>query len=147
MPNNIVNPFGNPAAQTVATANADAGMWSPNFQVQGNSYIVWGTEGIMGNYIVLSASESQRIEEIDIMQGAGFTAIVVLLMDGVDVDIEVIDDTSITPPPTIAQNPYLLVTPFGTLPMLMVANAANQAPKREGHRNFKFKSYTAITLH
>jgi len=98
----------------------------------------------MGNYIVLSASESQRIEEIDIMQGAGFTAIVVLLMDGNDVDIEVIDDTSITPP-TIAGNPYLLVTPYGTIPMLLVGNSANQAPKREGHRSFKFKSFTAIS--
>ena len=126
------------------TAGNDATLWSPNFQVYGNSYIVWGTEGIMGNYIVLSASESQRIEEIDIMQGAGFTAIVVLLMDGIDVDIEVIDDTSITPP-TIAGTPYLLVTPFGTIPMLLVSTTANQAPKREGHRAFKFKSFTAIT--
>lgn len=121
----------------------DVTTWNPNFEVYGNSYIVWGTENIFGNYIVTSASESQRIEEIDIMQGAGFTAIVVLLMDGHDVEIEVIDDTSITPP-TIAGNPYLLVTPYGTIPMLLVGNKANQAPKREGHRSFTFKSFSAI---
>ena len=126
------------------TAGNDTTTWSPNFQVYGNSYIVWGTEGIFGSYIVLSASESQRIEEIDIMQGSGFTAIVVLLMDGVNVDIEVIDDTSITPP-TIAANPFLIVSPFGSIPMLLVKNDANQAPKREGHRSFQFKSFTAIS--
>jgi hypothetical protein len=113
-------------------------------QVWGNSYIVWGTEGIMGNYIVLSASESQRIEEINISQGAGFTAIVVLLMDGIDVDIEVIDDRFIAPP-TLAENPFMIVSPFGSIPMLMVNNTANQAPKREGHRSFKFKSFVAIS--
>jgi hypothetical protein len=140
MSSNIINP--NPGVNP--TAGLDASTWGPNFQVWGNSYIVWGTEGIMGNYIVLSASESQRIEEINIMQGAGFTAIVVLLMDGVDVDIEVIDDTSIAPP-TLANNPFMIVSPFGSIPMLMVNNTANQAPKREGHRSFKFKSFVAIS--
>lgn len=139
MPSNIVNPNPN----VIPTAGLDQSTWSPNMQVWGNSYIVWGTEGLMGNYIVLSASSSQRIEEIKINQGAGFTAIVVLMMDGIDVDVEVIDDTSQTPP-TIALNPYMIVTPYGAIPMLMVANAANQAPKREGHRTFKFSSFVAI---
>ena len=129
---------------SLPTAGSDATTWSPNFQVWGNSYIVWGTEGIFGSYIVLSASESQRIEEIKINQGAGFTAIVVLLMDGVDVDIEVIDDTSLTPP-TMAGNPFMIVTPYGSIPMLLTSNAANQAPKREGHRTLKFSSFTAIS--
>ena len=136
----------NPNPNSIPTAGGDAGTWSPNMQVWGNSYIVWGTEGVFGNYIVLSASSSQRLEEINISQGAGFTAIVVLLMDGLDVDIQVIDDTSIIPPPTIFNNPFLLVTPYNVsaIPMLLVANAANQAPKREGHRTFKFKSFNAI---
>ncbi len=128
------------------TAGNDVSTWNPNFEVYGNSYIVWGTEGITNNwanYIVTSASESQRIEQIQIMQGAGFTSILILLMDGVDVELEVIDDTSVTPP-TIAGNPYLLVTPYGTIPMALVENKANQAPKREGHRSFTFKSFVAI---
>lgn len=139
MPSNIVNPNPN----VIPTAGLDQSTWSPNMQVWGNSYIVWGTEGLMGNYIVLSASSSQRIEEINISQGAGFTAIVVLLMDGIDVSVEVIDDTSITPP-TIALNPFMIVSPYGSIPMLMVKNESNQAPKREGHRSFAFKSFNAI---
>jgi hypothetical protein len=139
-PSNIVSPNGS----ATTTAGLDASTWAPNMQVWGNSYIVWGTEGIMGNYIVLSASESQRIEEINISQGAGFTAIVVLLMDGIDVDIEVIDDRFIAPP-TLAENPFMIVSPFGSIPMLMVNNTVNQAPKREGHRSFKFKSFVAIS--
>lgn len=117
--------------------------WSPNFEVYGISSIVWGTEGIFNSYIVTSANESQRIEEIDIEQGAGFEAIVILLNKGIDVEITVIDDTSITPP-VIANNPFVLVTPYGTIPMLLVGNKADQARKREGMRTFTFKSFNAI---
>ena len=125
------------------TAGNDISTWSPNFEAYGNTYIVWGTEGIFGSYIVTSANESQRIEEIDIEQGAGFEAIVILLNKGLDVEIEVIDDTSLTPP-TIINNPFTLVTPYGTVPMLMVGNKASQARKREGMRTFTFKSFSAI---
>jgi hypothetical protein len=119
--------------------------WSPNFEAYGNTYIVWGTEGIFGTYIVVSANESQRIEEIDIENGAGFEAVVILLMKGIDVEINVVDDTSIQPP-VIANNPFALVTPYGTVSMLMVANKADQARKREGMRTFTFKSFTAIPV-
>jgi hypothetical protein len=126
------------------TAANDITTWNGNFEAYGNTYIVWGTEGIYGSYIVTSANESQRIEEIDIEQGAGFEAIVILLNKGLDVELEVIDDTSITPP-TIANAPFTLVTPYGTVPMLLVANKATQARKREGMRNFTFKSFNAIS--
>ena len=126
----------NTAANSVTT-------WNGNFEAYGNTYIVWGTEGAFGSYIVTSANESQRIEEIDIEQGAGFEAIVILLNKGIDVEIEVIDDTSITPP-TIASNPVALVTPYGSVNALLVGNKANQARKREGMRTFTLKSFTAI---
>ena len=126
------------------TAGNSIVTWNPNFEAYGNTYIVWGTEGIFGAYIVTTANESQRIEEIDIEQGTGFEAIVILLNKGVDVEIEVVDDTSITPP-TIQNNPFTLVTPYGTIPMLLVGNKANQARKREGMRVFTFKSFNAIT--
>ena len=126
----------NTAAQSAAT-------WSPNFIADGITTIVWGTEGIYTGYIVVSANESQRIEEIDIEQGAGFEAVVILLNKGLDVEIEVIDDTSVNPP-TIANAPFTLVTPYGTVPMLLVANKATQARKREGMRTFTFKSFNAI---
>lgn len=123
----------------------DITTWSPNFQAYGNTFIVWGTEGIFGGYIVVSANESQRIEEIDIENGAGFEAVVILLMKGIDCEINVVDDTSLTPP-VIQNNPFVLVTPYGTLGMLLVANKADQARKREGMRTFTFKSFTAIPV-
>lgn len=125
------------------TAANSAVTWSPNFEAYGITTIVWGTEGIFSSYIVVSANESQRIEEIDIEQGAGFEAIVILLNKGIDVELEVIDDTAITPP-TIASNPFVLVTPYGTTNMLLVGNKASQARKREGMRVFSFRSYNAI---
>ena len=97
----------------------------------------------MGNYVVLSANESQRIENIPIMQGAGFTAILVQLMDGLDVNIDVIDDTNVQPPAFGVS--VQLLTQFGSVPMALTKNEANQAPKREGHRSFTFQSFVAIT--
>lgn len=127
------------------TAANDISLWSPNFEAYGITTIVWGTEGIFSSYIVVSANESQRIEEIDIEQGAGFEAIVILLNKGIDVEIEVIDDTNVVPP-VIANNPFLLTSPYGTnVPMLLVANKASQARKREGMRTFTFKSFNAIS--
>ena len=133
-------------------SSTDAGFWGSNFSVwaggangYGSAMIIWGTEGIMGSFIVLSASESQRIEEINIAQGAGFTAIVVLLMDGLDVNIEVIDDTSLYADLPALGVAVQIITPFGSAPMLLVKNEANQAPKREGHRSFTFKSFSGIT--
>jgi hypothetical protein len=125
------------------TASNDANIWSPYFAAYGNPLIVWGTEGILGSYIVTTASSSQRFEEINIAQGAGFTAILILLMDGITVDIEVVDDTTIIPPSfgTVAT----LVTPFGSMPMALTKNDANQARKREGMRSFTFKSFVAIS--
>lgn len=123
-------------------ANSQA-TWTPNFVVEGITTIVWGTEGIYTGYIVTTANSSSRIEEIDIEQGAGFEAIVILLNKGIDVELEVIDDTTVTPPniTTIVT----LVNPFGTIPMLMVSSKASQARKREGMRTFTFKSFNAIT--
>ena len=126
------------------TAANDISAWSPYFQAYGNTFIVWGTESIFGGYIVTTASESQRIDKIEIEQGAGFEAIVILLNKGINVEIEVVDDTSITPP-TINNNPFLVTTPYGTnTPMLLVENKASQARKREGYRMFTFMSYNAI---
>lgn len=117
--------------------------WNPYMEAYGITSIVWGTEGIYTGYIVVSASEKSRIEEIDIEQGAGFEAIVILLNKGLDVDIEVIDDMLTTPP--LVTNIVTLVTPFGTIPMALVGSDADQARKREGHRMFKFKSFSAIS--
>ena len=69
-------------------------------------------------------------------------AAIVLWNKGLDVEIEVIDDTNVTPPTIL--NTVSLVTPYGTANMILVANKANQARKREGMRTFTFKSFNAI---
>lgn len=136
----------NPNGQTSPpTAAGDITAWDPNFEAFGITSIIWGTEFLGGLYIVVSASESARIEEINIEQGAGFEAIVILLNKGLDVEIEVIDDTAVTPP-TIASSPFTLVTPFGLINnLILTGSKASQARKREGMRTLTFKSFTAIT--
>lgn len=126
----------NPSVPTAAS------LVSANFIAQGATTIVWGTQGLYSTWIVVSASDSERVEEIDIENGTGFEALVILLNKGVDVNFEVIDDTAITPP-TIGSI-TTLSTPFGSIPMLAVGGAASGARKREGMRTFAFKSYNAI---
>lgn len=126
-------------ANTIANSISN---WAPNFEGYGITTVVWGTEGIYTGYIVVSANESSRIEEIDIEQGTGFEAIVVLLNKGLDVEIEVIDDTAVTPPNVTTI--VTIISPFGTVPMALVMSKANQARKREGQRTFTLKSFNAI---
>lgn len=116
---------------------------SVDFTIDGLTTIVWGTDGIYPNYIVTSISESQRIEEINIENGTGFESVVILLNKGLDIDIEVVDDTAVTPP--VVGAIVTLSTPFGSAPMLLVGERTNQARKREGMRTFTFKTYNAIT--
>ena len=125
------------------TAGNSATTYSPNFNVNNLTTLVWGTDGAYSGYIVTSANESQRIEEIDIENGTGFEAIVILLNKGLDVDIEVVDDTSVTPP--VFGSIVTLSTPFGSIPMLRIESKASQSRKREGLRTFTFKSYNAIS--
>lgn len=125
-------------------AAASAATWSPNFIDQGLTTIVWGTEALYAGYIVTSAKEETRVEEIDIEQGAGFEAIVILLNKGYNVDLTVIDDTNQTPPAIGAV--VNLLNAFGaSTPMLVVNNDADQARKREGMRTIKAKSFNAIS--
>ena len=127
----------------------------PNFVDQSDgllSTVIWGTDGqgtiggfsysAYGSYIVTSASDSKRVEEIDIEQGDGFEAIVIILVKGVDLELEVIDDTAVNPP--AIGNVVTFSTPFGSIPMLTVQSRANQARKREGMRTLNFKSFNAI---
>jgi hypothetical protein len=125
------------------TAGNSVTNFSPNYTVEGNTYIVWGTDGEYPGYIVTAASQETRVSEIDIENGTGFTVIVILLNDGLDVDLTVIDDTSVTPP--IIGSIVTLSSPFGSIPMLMVKEKTDQARKREGMRTFNFKSFNAIS--
>ena len=127
------------------TTASDTNYWNPNFQAYGNTYLIWGTDGVLQKYLVMSLSNKDRIIETGIEQGAGFTAIEILLKDGNDIDIEVVDTTEFAPP-TLSQNPFLIVTPNATYTALMVGQSSNLARKREGMRNWSFKSFTAINL-
>ena len=123
----------------------DANNWSPNFQNQGNTYLIWGTGGLLQKYLVTSFSIKDRIFDVRIEQGAGFTADVILGLDGHDFDVEVVD-TTLFAPPTIAQAPFAIASPLGVYSVLMVGQSANYARKREGMRTWNFADFTAIAL-
>lgn len=64
--------------------------------------IVWGSgsfaQGSLAGYIVKNMKASERNEQIKIEQGAGLTAVNVLLTDGRAYEVTVVDDTNVTPP-------------------------------------------------
>lgn len=127
----------------IPTAGGDIAGWNPLFAAFGNSLIIWGTEGIFSqSLIVTSCNQSKRIEEIAIEQGAGFESIILLLMKGFDVDVTVVDDTSVQPVSIMAS--YLWLTRFGPVNMILVGDKTDQARKREGMRTYTFRSYSAI---
>ena len=127
------------------TVVADAFQFGPNFQAWGNTYLIWGTDGVLQKYLVTSVSNKDRIIDNTIEQGAGFSAIKVLMKDGNDIEIEVVYTTQFAAL-TIAQNPFIVVTPDASYLVLMVAQNATLARKREGMRSWTFQSYTAISL-
>jgi len=109
--------------------------------------VVWGTCASNPTgyaYIVVSASETARVEEIDIEQCSGFEAIVILLNKGNDVEITVIDDNAINPP-AIGAIVNMLNVNGASVPMLIVGNKADQARKREGMRTITAKTYNSIS--
>jgi len=147
-------------------ANSATGSFSPNFVDQSDgllSTVIWGTDGqgtfgpsVIGNpplgswgyttygsLIVVSASDTKRIEEIDIEQGTGFEAIVVLLNKGEDLEFEVIDDYGVVSPAIGTICTYS--TRYGSTNMLFVGDKSTTARKREGMRTLTFKTFNAIT--
>jgi len=129
-----------------ATPGQISTQFNPNFQSYGNTYLIWGTDGVLQRYLVVSLSNKDRIVETSIEQGTGFTAVQILFLDGQDVEVEVVDSTAAPGPPTIANNPFQIVTPTATMTVLMVAQSSTLARKREGMRSWTFKSFTAISL-
>lgn len=99
--------------------------------------------GVNG-WIVVSANQSERVEEIDIEQGAGFEAIVILLKRGYDVEIQVIDDLTVVAP--VIGSIVTFSSRFGSINMLYVGDKTDQARKREGMRTLNLKSFNAIAL-
>jgi hypothetical protein len=114
------------------------------FAAEGPTTIVWGTCNQYAGYIVVSASQTARVEEIDIEQCAGFEAIVILLNKGFDVELTVIDDTATTPP-AIGATVSLLSAYGDSVPMLVVGMKSDQSRKREGMRVITAKSFNAVT--
>ena len=143
-----MNPWtGAPGGATHAPGDVGYSLynWNGNMANFGNTYLIWGTEGLLQFYLVVSFAIKDRIFDVRIEQGAGFTADVILGLDGHDFDVEVVDTTQY-PPPTIVQAPFGIASPLGTFSVLMTGQAANYARKREGMRTWNFADFTAINL-
>lgn len=128
--------------------------WPPStgFIARGSTpaTVAWGTEGIYASVIVKSIRSHQMIEEIKVENGTGLTALQVLLNDGNQIDITVIDDRAVTFPAALST--VTLLDPIaasgtvssGTL-MQVVDNDYNAATKQPGERVLVCKKYTLIT--
>jgi hypothetical protein len=114
--------------------------WPPStnsyFKIQtGGTQIRWGTDGLYGSYIVVSATPADEIETLYVENGTGLKAVRVMLFQGRRYNITVVDDHLISPPS------------FGTMitlldPMnagvgnsfIVIENSYNAARKEAGQR-------------
>jgi len=78
---------------------------SAGYSATGITTIRWGTDGALdspkpasGYYVVTKFSEKQLVESIKLSNGTGITSTRILLTDGVDWNITVRDDTTMTAP-------------------------------------------------
>lgn len=123
---------------------------STGFLDYGVTTIRWGTDGTLfagaTSYIVKSIRCSERIQEIPIENGTGITAVEILLRDGYDYEITVVDDSNITPPEVgdvmALDNPVT----GSQADFLVCNNNYNAARKQEGERVILARSFTLISL-
>ena len=112
------------------------------------SLLAWGTDGLYVSVIVKTIRASQMIEEIKIEQGSGLTATDVLIYDGDEVEMTVVDDRSITWP--LAGGTVSLINPQpngagGSSELYQVINNNyTTARKVEGERTILAKRYILI---
>lgn len=111
--------------------------------------LAWGTEGLYTSVIVVSLRASQMIEEIKIDNGSGITATQVLLNDGRQIEVTVIDDRSISWPTAGAVVTLFDPFPNGagatSLNLEVVDASYNAARKAPGERTLLTKRYLLIS--
>lgn len=117
--------------------------------------IVWGTAGFevnaFTNSIIKSIKVSERNEQIKIEQASGLTACNVLLLDGLNYDVTVVDDANINWPIGGA-NVTVIVPQVGvngasntaTVNGVVINNDYNGARKTEGERVLQIQSFNVI---
>jgi multidrug efflux pump subunit AcrA (membrane-fusion protein) len=137
---------------------------STGFKSGGITTFIWGTDAFASNsgllngsgstYIVNSIRASERIEPFTIENGTGLTAAQILLLDGQDYEVTVIENTAITPPATgtvgTIQVPGIGgsssgVPVFTAVEALVVNANVALAKKQPGERVMAIKTYTLFT--
>lgn len=111
--------------------------------------LAWGTDQLYSGVIVTSMRPAQMIEEIKVENGTGLTATEVLLNDGTQIEITVVDDRSVTFPSSGGTLTLLSPLPSAagaTSILLQVVDNAYQATRKApGERTLLCKKYTLIT--
>lgn len=116
--------------------------YSAAFVGAGLTTVKWGTDGIFdgnpnaigGAYIVVSLRSMDIFETIYIENGTGLRATRIGLIQGRELELTVVDDTSLAQPTYGAQ--LTLVDPISATAMdlTVIDNSYNTARKQEGQR-------------
>lgn len=111
--------------------------------------LAWGTDGLYSGVIVTSMRPSQMIEEIKVENGTGLTATEILLNDGLQVEITVVDDRNVSWPASGAILTLLSPLPSGgtatSTTYQVIDNSYQATRKAAGERTLLCKRYTLIT--
>lgn len=111
--------------------------------------MAWGTDGIDSGVIVISLRAKLMTEVVDIPNGSGIIATIIMLNNGTEIEIDVVDDRSLTFPDW--GTTITLINPretgaTGTSTLLQVMdNNYNAERKQEGRRTLLCRKYVLIT--
>ena len=131
---------------------------STGFKSQGVATFVWGTQGFqaasaaVSSYIIKSVRVEERTEEPVIENGDGLTATQIQLLDGLNYEITVVDNTAVVPP-VAGQVGNVVIPQLGVngtvnnnaVPALFMAEVISLGRKTDGERVMRLKQFTLFT--
>lgn len=123
---------------------------SVGFKSEGYTTIVWGTDfastDSFSGYIVVSVRPAQRVENPIIENGSGLTATSILLIDGYNYEITVVDDTAVSAPASGSVVSVTVPDNASAVTMWVIDNSYAAARKQPGERTLLCRSYTLFTV-
>lgn len=124
---------------------------SVGYSATGNTTIRWGTDGLLtspapatgvngtGFYVVTKFSQKQQVEVIKLPNGSGITTTRIILTDGLDWNITVRDESTMTPPMagstvTIVDAGGMISSARAAYSATIIDNNYEAPPKQAGER-------------
>lgn len=122
-----------------------------SFFLEGISTIYWGTDGFLQDAglttaLVKSVKDVEKNEIIYITNNAGFEAVIILLKQGRDIEITVVDDSTKNWPGSGGKAMWKSPDDVAAVAIFITNKDISAAQKSAGERSFKARIFTAFNV-